>query len=45
MIKLTRYLNDLLNPVDSSDENYTTLVTCWTCHRGHLKPDDFRPEE
>ena len=43
MIKLTRYLNNLLNPVTKDHEDYKTLVSCWTCHRGNLKPEDHRP--
>ena len=43
MIKLTRYLNDVLNTPNEKD--YITFVTCWTCHRGSLHPDSKRSEE
>ena len=43
MIKLTRYLNDVLNSVEKNHENYKTFVTCWTCHHGNLEPEHKRP--
>jgi len=46
MIKLTRYLNDLLNSQskDSLDTN-KKFVSCWTCHYGQLQPASKRPEK
>ena len=45
MIKLTKYLNSLLNTqfIDSSSNK--TFVTCWTCHYGNLEPAHKRPED
>ena len=43
MIKLTRYLNDVLNLVEKDHKDYRTLVTCWTCHHGNLEPEHHRP--
>ena len=45
MIKLTRYLNNLLNEefVDTT-KNYKTFVTCWTCHHGKVEPEHIRPQ-
>ena len=45
MIRLTRYLNDLLNDVSEKDENYKKYVSCWTCHHGKLEPQHSRPIE
>ena len=45
MIRLTRYLNDVLNTVEKEHEDYKTFVTCWTCHHGNLEPEHHRPEE
>ena len=44
MIKLTNYLNSLLNVqfIDSSSSH--TFISCWTCHYGNLKPAHERPE-
>ena len=45
MIKLTKYLNSLLNVqfVDSSSNR--TFITCWTCHHGSLEPAHKNPED
>ena len=45
MIKLTRYLNDLLNNEKEDTTNHATYVTCWTCHYGKTQPASIRPEE
>ena len=45
MIKLTRYLNDVLNNEKEDTTNHTTYVTCWTCHYGKTQPASIRPEE
>ena len=45
MIKLTRYLNDLLNNEKEDTANHATYVTCWTCHYGKTQPASIRPEE
>jgi len=45
MIKLTRYLNELLNSENKDSINNTTYVTCWTCHYGKTQPASIRPEE
>ena len=44
MIKLTRYLNDLLNNEKEDTTNHATYVTCWTCHYGKTQPASIRPE-
>ena len=44
MIKLTKYLNGLLNEeVIDSTKNHKTFITCWTCHRGKVEPEHIRP--
>ena len=45
MIKLTRYLNDLLNNEKEDTTNHATYVTCWTCHYGKTQPASIRPEQ
>ena len=45
MIKLTRYLNTLLNKQMADSTDKRTFVTCWTCHHGQLIPENTRPEE
>ena len=45
MIKLTRYLNDLLNTQVEDTTSHKTYVTCWTCHFGTLHPVAKRPVE
>ena len=45
MIKLTKYLNDILNVKISDTTNHKTFVTCWTCHHGKPNPEHIRPEE
>ena len=45
MIKLTRYLNDLLNVAPTEHEKYKTFVSCWTCHHGSPNPEHTRPVE
>ena len=45
MIKLTRYLNDLLNTQFQDTSFNKTYVTCWTCHFGTLDPVAKRPVE
>ena len=45
MMKLTRYLNDLLNTQFKDSANHKTYVSCWTCHYGKLEPVSKRPEE
>ena len=45
MIKLTRYLNELLNSQSNDTLKHKTHVTCWTCHYGKLEPASKRPEE
>ena len=45
MIKLTKYLNDILNIQISDTTKHKTFVTCWTCHHGKTVPDHVRPEE
>ena len=45
MIKLTHYLNDLLNIEKKDTINHTTYVTCWTCHYGKTQPASIRLEE
>ena len=45
MIKLTRYLNDLLNNEKEDTTNHATYVTCWTCHYGKTQPASIRPQE
>jgi hypothetical protein len=45
MIKLTHYLNDLLNIEKKDTTNHATYVTCWTCHYGKTQPASIRPEE
>ena len=45
MIKLTHYLNDLLNIEKKDTIIHTTYVTCWTCHYGKTQPASIRPEE
>jgi len=45
MMKLTRYLNDLLNTQFKDSTIHKTYVSCWTCHYGKLEPVSKRPEE
>ena len=45
MIKLTRYLNDLLNVEPKEHDEYKTFVSCWTCHHGTPHPEHTRPSE
>ena len=45
MIKLTRYLNDVLNDEKEDTTNHATYVTCWTCHYGKTQPASIRPEQ
>jgi len=45
MIKLTRYLNDLLNNEQEDTTNHAIYVTCWTCHYGKTQPASIRPQE
>ena len=45
MIKLTRYLNELLNTQSNDTLKNKTYVSCWTCHYGKLEPVSKRPEE
>ena len=44
MIKLTRYLNELLNSDKKDTINHKTHVSCWTCHYGNTQPASIRPE-
>ena len=44
MIKLTNYLNELLNNQSQDSLANKTYVTCWTCHYGNLEPASKRPE-
>ena len=44
MIKLTKYLNDILNVEIPDSINHKTFVTCWTCHHGKVEPQHKRPE-
>ena len=44
MIKLTKYLNELLNNQSEDTLVNKTYVTCWTCHYGNLEPASKRPE-
>ena len=43
MIKLTRYLNDLLNSQSEDSLQSNTYVSCWTCQYGQLQPAARRP--
>ena len=43
MMKLTKSLNASFNTVSTEHENYKTYVSCWTCHRGNLKPEYIKP--
>ena len=45
MIKLTRYLNDLLYSQSEDSLQNNTYVSCWTCHYGQLQPASRRPEK
>ena len=45
MIKLTKYLNSLLNTQFIDSTSNKTFVTCWTCHYGNLEPVHKRPED
>ena len=45
MIKLTNYLNSLLNKQLVDSTNNKTFITCWTCHYGNLEPANKRPED
>ena len=45
MIKLTNYLNSLLNNQFIDSTSNKTFITCWTCHYGKLEPMSKRPEE
>ena len=45
MIKLTRYLNDVLNNPSEEKKDYKTYVSCWTCHHGKLEPEHIRPSD
>ena len=45
MIKLTRYLNELLNSNKKDTIYHKTHVSCWTCHYGNTQPASIRPEE
>ena len=45
MIKLTKYLNTLLNKQFIDSTSHKTFVTCWTCHYGKLEPMHTRPED
>ena len=45
MIKLTRYLNNLLNVEFIDSTSNKTFITCWTCHHGKLEVNHQRPEE
>ncbi len=45
MIKLTRYLNDLLNSQSEDSLQSNTYVSCWTCHYGQLQPASRRSEK
>ena len=44
MIKLTKYLNELLNNQSEDTLITKTYITCWTCHHGQLEPASKRPE-
>ena len=44
MIKLTNYLNSLLNNQFTDSTSTKTFITCWTCHYGSLHPSNKRPE-
>tara|TARA_Y100000590_G_scaffold439708_1_gene564113 strand:- start:1035 stop:1400 length:366 start_codon:yes stop_codon:yes gene_type:complete len=45
MIKLTRYLNDVLNVEKNDSTKHKTFITCWTCHHGKVSPQHKRPEQ
>ena len=45
MIKLTKYLNDILNVEIPDTTHHKTFVTCWTCHHGKTMPENTRAEE
>ena len=45
MIKLTNYLNSLLNNQFIDSTSNKTFITCWTCHYGKLEPVHKRPED
>ena len=45
MIKLTKYLNTLLNKQFIDSTSHKSFVTCWTCHHGKLQPMHTRPED
>ena len=46
MIILTRQINDYLLSIEKQDttaKNNQTVVSCWTCHKGHLEVEKQRP--
>ena len=45
MIKLTRYLNSLLNTQSKDSLDSKTYATCWTCHHWQVIPENVRPED
>ena len=45
MIKLTKYLNSLLNDQLADSSSIKTFISCWTCHYGNLSPANKRPED
>ena len=45
MIKLTKYLNDILNVEIPDTTHHKTFVTCWTCHHGKTMPENTRTEK
>ena len=45
MIKLTKYLNALLNKQFIDSTSHKSFVTCWTCHHGKLQPMNTRPQD
>ena len=43
MILLTKNLNKTFNSDSLEYENFTNYISCWTCHRGNVKPEYSKP--
>ena len=39
MIVLTENLNKTFNSDSLGHENFKNYISCWTCHRGNVKPE------
>ena len=42
MIKLTKNLNISFNSESIEHADFKTYISCWTCHRGNVKPEHIK---